>query len=123
MKELYENPYEPNEFLTDDYEDVFSQLRQLDKQIHKLKRKKKGKKQGKKRKIKKRLRALEREYQQLKQFTIFLSYHCKAQPKQIWWQEAICTTLPKAFELATATMNKLPTKAETLYLPDNRNDK
>ena len=118
MKELYENQYAPGNFSTD-YEDVLSQLQQLDKRIHKLKKKKKGAKHGKKRKLKKRMKALELEYEQLRQFTFFFAYQYKAQlNQQPWWQNAICCTLPKALEFATATINRLPVKDQPLCITD-----
>lgn len=118
MQELYESQYATENFSTD-YEDVLSQLQQLDKRIHKLKRKKKGAKHGKKRKLKKRMKALELEYEQLKQFTFFFAYQYKAQlNQQPWWQNAICYTVPKALELATATINRLPAKAQPLCITD-----
>lgn len=123
MKELYENQFE-TEYLSTNYEDVLSQLQQLDKKIHKLKKRKKGVKHGKKRKLKKRMKALELEYEQLKQFTFFLAHQYRVQPiQQPWWQNALCTTLPKAFELATATINKLPAKAQPLYITDGSDRK
>ena len=66
---FYTAPFETEELSTD-YDDVLSPLQQLDKQIHKLKKKKKGAKSKKKRKLKKRMKALELEYQQLRQFRV-----------------------------------------------------
>lgn len=124
MCNLYEGQYDDNLSTDYDYEDVLSKLQQLDKRIHKLKKKKKGAKHGKKRKMKERMKALELEYEQLKQFTLFLACQYKAQPnQQIWWQSAICSTLPKALELATATINRLPSKAPPLYITDGSDRK
>ncbi len=120
---FYTAPFETEELSTD-YDDVLSQLQQLDKQIHKLKKKKKGAKSKKKRKLKKRMKALELEYQQLRQFIFFLAYQCKTQfNQQPWWQGALCNTLPKALELATATINKLPDKTRPLYITDGSDRK
>ena len=89
--------------LSTDYDDVLSQLQQLDRQIHKLKKKKKGAKSKKKRKLKRRVKELELEYQQLRQFTFFFAYQCKTQfNQQPWWQGAVCNTLPKVFEIGRA---------------------
>lgn len=121
--DLYNASFE-TENLSTDYDEVLSQLCQLDKQIHKLKKKKGGAKAKKKHKLKKRMKALELEYEQLKQFTFFFAYQYKAQRnQQTWWQEAICNTLPKAFELATATINKLPDKTRPLCITDGSDRK
>lgn len=121
--DLYSVPFENEEF-SSDYEDILLQLQQLDKRIHKMKKRKKGAKHGKKRKLRKRLKALELEYEQLKQVTYFLAYQCKAQPnQQRWWQDALCATLPKAFELATVTINKLPDKTRPLCITDGSDRK
>lgn len=110
--------------LSTDYDDVLSQLQQLDRQIHKLKKKKKGAKSKKKRKLKRRVKELELEYQQLRQFTFFFAYQCKTQfNQQPWWQGAVCNTLPKVFDLVTATVNKLPDKTRPLYITDGSNRK
>ena len=110
--------------LSTDYDDVLSQLQQLDRQIHKLKKKKKGAKSQKKRKLKRRVKELELEYQQLRQFTFFFAYQCKTQfNQQPWWQGAVCNTLPKVFDLVTATVNKLPDKTRPLYITDGSNRK
>lgn len=123
MEQLYESMYKGEQPLCN-YEDIISQLQHLEKRIHKMKKKKKGAKRGKKRKLKKRIRTLELEYQQLKQFTFFLAYQCKEQfVQQPWWQGAICYTLPKAFELATATINKLPDKTRPLCITDGSDRK
>ena len=100
----------------------------MEKQIRKLKKRKKkvgkGGKGKKKHQLKKRIRKLELEQEQLKQFTIFFAYQYKAQfNQQPWWQGAICNTLPKAFELATATINKLPDKTRPLYITDGSDRK
>lgn len=121
--DIYTATFENEEF-SSDYEDVLQQLKQLDKRIHKMKKKKKGAKRGKKRKLKKRIRTLEREYRQLKQFTFFLAYQYKEYfAQQPWWQGAICNTLPKAFELTTAVINKLPDKTQPMYLTDGSDRK
>lgn len=118
MKDLYETAGS-EEFFSMDYEDVLSQLQKLDAKLHKLKKRKKGAKRGKKQKLKKRMKALELEYEQLKQFAFFFAYQYKGQVNQTpWWQIALCNTLPKAFDLATATINKLPQKTQPLYLTD-----
>lgn len=127
MSKIYDNPWETENFSTD-YEEAHWQIQQLEKQIRKLKKKKKksGKKgkSKKKHQLKKRIRTLELEYQQLKQFTFFLAYQCKEQfVQQPWWQGAICNTLPKAFELATATINKLPDKTRPLCITDGSDRK
>lgn len=121
--DLYTALFENEEF-SSDYDEVFSQLHQLDKQIHKLKKKKGGAKSKKKRKLKKRIRALELEYEQLKQFTFFFAQQYKAQlNQQPWWQGAICNSLPKALEFATATMNRLPAKTQPLCITDGSDRK
>lgn len=127
MKDLYSNSWKEENFSAN-YEDAYWQIQQLENQIRKLKKKKKksGKKgKGKKKhQLQKRIRTLELEYQQLKQFTFFLAYQCKEQfVQQPWWQGAICNTLPKAFELATATINKLPDKTRPLYITDGSDRK
>ena len=123
MEELYGTMYEGEQPWCN-YEDVISQLQQLEKRIHKMKKKKKGAKRGKKRKLKKRIRALELEYQQLKQLTFFLAYQCKTQfNQQPWWQGALCNTLPKVLELATVTMNRLPAKTQPLCITDGSDRK
>lgn len=123
MENLYVNPYE-DENLSVDYEDAQWKMQQLEKKIHKLKRKKKGKKKSKRYKLKKKIKRLELEQEQLKQFVIFFAYQYKAQlNQQPWWQGAICNTLPKALELATATINKLPDKTRPLCITDGSDRK
>ncbi len=121
MDNIYENFYETNDFSMD-YDNVLSQLQKLDKKLHKLKNKKKSAKHGKKRKLKKRMKALELEYEQLKQFVIFFAYQYKQNP-QSCWQSVLCNTLPRALELATATINRLPAKAQPLCLVDGNDRK
>lgn len=110
------------------------QMEQLDRQLRKMKKQKKGKK-GKKgkgrKKLKKRIRALEQDYQQLNQLILFAMYQGQmqiVQPlQQPWWQKAVTDSLPKALELATVSMrrlpprNQLPPKSQTpLALPAAR---
>lgn len=122
MKNLYSSSWEDENFSVN-YEDAQWQIQQLEKKIHKLKRKK-GKKKGKRYKLKKKIKRLELEQEQLKQFVIFFAYQYKAQlDQQPWWQGAICYTLPKALELATATINKLPDKTRPLYITDGSDRK
>ena len=123
MKELYDNQYETENYSTD-YEDANWKIQQLEKNIRKLKKKKKGKKGGKKKKLKRKIKRLEHEQAQLKQFVIFFAYQYKAQfTQQPWWQGAICNTLPKALELATVTINKLPAKSQPLCISDGSDRK
>lgn len=51
MEQLYESMYKGEQPLCN-YEDIISQLQQLEKRIHKMRKKKKGAKRGKKRKLK-----------------------------------------------------------------------
>lgn len=104
------------------------QLAELEHEFHKLKKKKRGKKGKAKKKLNKRLWVLEQEREQLKLFIYFLvMYQCQMpaanpQPKQ-WWQEAVTNSLPKAFDLAIASMQK-PTKSQPLLaLPAPQNQK
>ena len=123
MKDLYGNQYEPENYSAD-YEEVLSQMHQLDKKLHKLKKKRKGAKHGKKQKLKRRMKAIELQYEQLKQFTVFLAYQYKAQPnQQNWWQDVLCSSVPKALELLTATVNNLPAKNQQLYITDGSKQK
>ena len=123
MEGFYDNLYENENFSTD-YEDANWQIQQLEKKIRKLKKKKKGKKKGKKHKVRKKIKRLELEQEQLKQFTFFLAHQYKVQPtQQLWWQNALCITLPKAFELATATINKLPAKTQPICITDGSDRK
>lgn len=123
MDSIYENVYEGDDYSTD-YGDAYLHIQQLDKQIRKLKKKKKRKGKGKKCKLKQKIRRLEMEQEQLKQFVVFFAYQYKGQVnQQPWWQIALCNTLPKAFDLATATVNKLPNKTQPLYLTDGSDRK
>lgn len=127
MKDLYSNSWKDENFSVN-YEDAHCQIQQLEKQIRKLKKKKKksGKrgKSKKKQQLKKRIKKLELEQEQLKQFAIFIAYQYKAQlNQQPRWQEALCNTLPKALELATVTMNRLPAKAQPLCITDGSDRK
>lgn len=127
MSKTYDYPWETENFSTD-YEEAHWQIQQLEKQIRKLKKKKKksGKrgKSKKKQQLKKRIRKLELEQEQLKQFVIFFAYQYKAQlNQQPWWQGMLCNTLPKALELATVTMNRLPAKTQPLCITDGSDRK
>lgn len=127
MKDLYSNSWKDENFSVN-YEDARDQIQQLEKQICKLKKKKKksGKrgKTKKKQQLKRRIRKLELEQEQLKQFVIFFAYQYKAQlNQQPRWQEVLCNILPKAFELATVTINKLPDKTKLLYITDGSDRK
>ncbi len=123
MKNLYSNSWEGENFSVN-YEDTQWKIQQLEKKIHKLKRKKKGKRKGKKSKLRNKIKRLELEQEQLKQFIIFFAYQYKAQSnQQPWWQGAVCNTLPKVFDLATATINKLPDKTRSLYITDGSDRK
>lgn len=121
MKDLYETSGN-EEIFSMDYEDVLLRLQKLDEKLHKLKKRKKGTKRGKKRKLKKRIKVLELEYEQLKQFVIFFAYQYKQNP-QSCWQSVLCNTLPRALELATATINRLPIKTQPPYLTDGSDRK
>lgn len=116
---------EPNSL---ESEEMFSQMKQLKKKIRKLSKKKKGGKKGKKQ-LKRRLKMLELEHQQLKQFVYYAMCQNQIQsnsiPQQpVWWQGALTNTLPKALDLATATINKMPAKGQpSLYLTDSRDRK
>jgi len=90
-----------------------------------LKKKRKGaKKKGKRHQLKKKIKRLKLEQEQLRQFVIYFAYQYKAQfNQQSWWQGAICNTLPKAFKLATATINKLPAKTQPLCITDGSDRK
>lgn len=121
MYNYYSDQSETENYSTE-YVEVLSQLQQLEKQIRKFKKKKGGIKKGKKRKLKKRIKNLELECAQMEQFMLYLVCQYKMEPtQQSWWQGAICNTLPKAFELATATINKLPSKTQPLYLIEDGN--
>lgn len=123
MNEMYSNSWEDENFSVG-YEDAQWQIQQLEKKIRKLKRKKKGKKKGGKNKLKRKIKRLELEQEQLKQFVIFFAYQYKAQlDQQPWWQGALSNTLPKLFDLATATINKLPDKTRPLYITDGSDRK
>lgn len=128
MEDLYTNGIYDAEPGSTEFEEMFSQMKQLNKKIRKLSKKKKGGKKGKKQ-LKRRLKMLELEHQQLKQFMYYAMCQNQMQsnsiPQQpVWWQGALTDTLPKALELATATINKLPTKSQSpLYLTDGRNKK
>lgn len=123
MDNIYQTSTDIGKFSAD-YEDVLSELKQLEKEIRKFKRKKGGAKSKKKRKLKKRVKALELEYEQLRQFSFFLACQYKEQPDRWpWWQNMICETLPKAFEFATATVNRLPAKTQPLCLTDDSDRK
>lgn len=127
MPKNYENLWE-TENVSTDYEEAHWQIQQLEKQIRKLKKKKKksGKrgKRKKKNQLKKRIRKLELEQEQFKQFVISCAYQNKEQfNQQSWWQTTLCNTLPKAFELATATMNRLPAKTQPMCITDGSDRK
>ena len=123
MKDLYVNSWEDEDFSVA-YEDAQWQIHKLEKKIHKLKRKKKGKKRGKRYKIKKRIKRLELEQKQLRRFVAYFTCQYKSQLNELpWWQGAICNSLPKALELATVTMNRLPAKAQPLYITDGSDRK
>ena len=116
------------------------QLEQIERQLCKLKKQKHGKKKGRSRKkLKKQLRAMEQRCQSLEQFMLFAMWQSQLQafaPKKskkgknrkkaqkvdrVWWQEAVTNSLPKALELATASMSRLPPKRQTLLaLPEAR---
>ncbi|MBQ6889031.1 MAG: hypothetical protein IJN54_16145 [Lachnospiraceae bacterium] len=99
---------------------MLEKMKLLSNEIRKLKKKKKGK--GKKKKIKKRIKHLEMECEQLKRIMLFNQYQEKMQSKQqVWWQEALTTSLPGFFELATAAVNRFPDKrSSTIYLPEKK---
>lgn len=128
MEDLYTNGIYDAEPGSTEFEGVFSQMKQLNKKIRKLSKKKKGGKKGKKH-LKRRLKVLELEHEQLKQFMYYAMCQNQMQsnsiPQQpVWWHGALTNTLPKALELATATINKLPTKSQSpFYLTDGRDKK
>lgn len=117
--EIFDGMSSPHEF-----EEVFSQLKKLDRKLHKLKKKRKGCKKSKKKKLKRRIKALELKHEQMRQFMIYTAYQLKAnlKPSQTdWWKDAIVTSLPKTLDFATAMVNRLPVKSQSqLYLPDKR---
>lgn len=127
MDDLYGEVYEEGNFSAN-FEEVLSHMRKVDRKLRKLKKKKKGAKKHKKKDLKRRVKVLEMEQEQLKQFVIFMAYQNKAQlnsasNQQPWWQSALCSTLPKAFELATATINRLPAKTQPLCITDGSDRK
>lgn len=129
MEDLYTNGTYDAEPSSVEFEGVFSQMKQLNKKIRKLSKKKRGCKKGKKKQLKRRLKMLKLEHEQLKQFMYYAMYqnpmHSNSIPQQpVWWQGALTNTLPKALELATATINKLPAKSQPpLCLTDGRDRK
>lgn len=128
MNDLYTNGICDAEPSFTNYEEMFSQVQKLNKKIRSLSKKKKGGKKGKKQ-LKQRLKVLELEHEQLKQFMYYAMYQSPTNsnsiPQQsVWWHGALTNTLPKALELATATINKLPAKSQpSFYLTDGRDRK
>lgn len=120
-------------------QELSMQMEHIEKKLHKMKKQKKGKKGKGRKKLKKRLRAMELRYQALEQYVFFAMCQNQLQastPKKakkgkkgkktkkeerLWWQEAMTNSFPKALELATVSMSRLPPKSQaSLALPEAR---
>lgn len=120
----------------DNAQELSIQMEHIEKKLHKMKKQKKGKKGKGRKKLKKRLRAMELRCQTLEQYMFFAMCQNQLQasaPKKakkskkakkkerLWWQEAMTNSFPKALELATVSMSRLPPKSQApLALPEAR---
>ena len=113
---------------SNDYEDLLEQLDWLNDELNDLKRKRKRKKRGKKKvkkakikKLNRRIRKIENEMEQITYFIRFMELQSRKPQSNLWWQDAVISSLPQFFEFATATVNGLSIKKQQqLYLPDKQ---
>lgn len=106
------------------YEELFSKVDKIDKQLNKARKKRKDEKKGGNKKLKKRLKLLELEHEQLKYFLKAFAMHqnTKREQKPAWWQNTLTTSLPKLLDLA-AVVCQNRSKRTPLYLPDKVDQK
>ena len=106
------------------YEELFSKVNKIDKQLNKTRKKRKDGKKGRNKKLKKRLKVLELEHEQLKYFLKAFAMHQNTKPEQkpAWWQNALTNSLPKLLDLASVVCQNRSQRTP-LYLPDKLDQK
>lgn len=125
MKNPYVDEILQSEPKVERIDDLFEQMHQMENELHRLKKKKKESKKGKRKKLKKQINRLEREQLELKKFLFYAFYQAQNQSthtvRSTGWQDALVTSLPQAIDLATAVVNRLPVKRNSvLYLPEKK---
>ena len=106
------------------YEEIFSRVDKIDKQLNKARKKQKDGKKGGNKKLKKRLKVLEMEHEQLKYLLRALAMHqnTRQEQKPAWWQNALTNSLPKFLDLASVVCRNRSQRTP-LYLPDRLDQK
>jgi ribosome-binding ATPase YchF (GTP1/OBG family) len=106
------------------YEELFSKVNKIDKQLNKARKKQKDGKKGGNKKFKKRLKVLELEHEQLKYFLKSFAMYQNTKPEQkpAWWQNALTNSLPKLLDLASVVCQNRSQRTP-LYLPDKLDQK